>query len=274
MVKRSSIGVFDSGYGGLTVLKEIVKVLPEYDYIYLGDNARAPYGTRSYEVVYEFTLQAVKELFARGCDLVILACNTASSKALRTIQQIDLPNLGREKRVLGVIRPSAETVGSYSKTGHLGILATEGTVNSGSYEMELHKFFPNLKIVQHACPIWVPLIENDIFNSIPGRELIHHDIQQLMQKDPELDVVLLGCTHYPLIQHIIEDFVGTTIQVIPQGGIVAQKLREYLKKHPEMEVNLSKSGTRTYLTTEQAEIFDKKASQFFGQNIQSNHIHF
>jgi glutamate racemase len=202
-----------------------------------------------------------------------LACNTASAKALRTIQQKDLPKLDPTKRVLGVIRPSAETVGAFSSSGHIGILATEGTVNSGSYEMELHKFFPDLKIVQHACPIWVPLIENNIFDTLPGKELIHEDVKQLLSKDPQLDVLLLGCTHYPLIQRIIEDLVGESIKVIPQGAIVAEKLSAYLKNHPELESSLSRTGKRTYLTTEQSEIFDVKASQFFGENIHSEHIH-
>jgi len=236
------IGVFDSGYGGLTILDEFRKRLPEYDYLYLGDNARAPYGTRSYDVVYEYTLQAVKELFSRGCELVILACNTASAKALRSIQQRDLPGIDPEKRVLGVIRPSAEIIGEYTKTGHIGVLATKGTVNSESYVIEIGHFSPDSKVVQHACPMWVPLIENSEHHSEFGKGFIKTDVEALLKQDPEIDTIVLGCTHYPLIQEYIESIVPDGIRVVSQGAIVADSLAEYLERHPWMEVPKNLTG--------------------------------
>lgn len=272
-MKQGTIGVFDSGYGGLTVLKEIVKRLPEYNYIYLGDNARAPYGNRSYEVVYEFTLEAVKTLFDRGCELVILACNTASAKALRTIQQNDIPKLDPEKRVLGVIRPSTEAIGDLTVTGHVGVLATEGTVNSRSYEIELHKFSPQTIVIQHACPLWVPLIENNQFNTDPGRAFIKQDVEHLLSQDKDIDLIVLGCTHYPLIQHVIEEVVPKHIRVLAQGELVAEKLAWYLEKHAEIESKLSKEGHIQFLTTDNAEIFNEQATTFYGTLIQSEQIH-
>lgn len=272
MKKEGPIGVFDSGYGGLTVLSDIRKRLPQYDYLYLGDNARAPYGTRSFDVVYEYTLEAVNELFSRGCSLVILACNTASAKALRTIQQNDLPKLDPTKRVLGVIRPSTEVIGDLTLTGHVGILATEGTVKSNSYEIELAKFAPNTKVVQHACPMWVPLIENHRHDSLAGKLFIQEDVHELLQKDPLIDVIVLACTHYPILKEYLESIVPQNIKVISQGGIVAEKLEDYLQRHPELDEKCSKEGTVEFLTTENASEFNIKASKFFGENVESTHI--
>lgn len=266
------IGVFDSGYGGLTILNEFRKKLPEYDYLYLGDNARAPYGTRSYDVVYEYTLQAVRELFDRGCELVILACNTASAKALRSIQQRDLPGIDPNKRVLGVIRPSAEVIGSYSNTGHIGILATKGTVNSESYVIEIGHFSPEAVVTQQACPMWVPLIENHEHLSDSGKAFIQKDITSLLDKDPEIDTIVLGCTHYPLVQEYIESIVPNGLSVISQGEIVAKSLQDYLERHPGMDAKCTKQGTVTYLTTESKEEFDRNASQFIQDEVHSEHI--
>lgn len=268
------IGVFDSGYGGLTVLSELKKLLPQYDYLYLGDNARAPYGTRSFDVVYEYTLEAVKELFARDCSLVIIACNTASAKALRTIQQKDLPSLAPSKRVLGVIRPSAEEIGKYTKTNHVGILATEGTVRSQSYLLELAKFSPETVVVQHSCPMWVPLIENNRYDSIGGKLFIHEDLELLLQQDAKIDTIVLACTHYPHLQSIIEDFLPEHIKVLSQGPIVAEKLSNYLERHPEIESKCTKNGSVRFLTTENASTFDEKATLLYGEEVKSEHIHY
>lgn len=274
MKKKVPIGVFDSGYGGLTVLSEIIKRLPQYDYIYLGDNARAPYGTRSFEVVYEYTLEAVKELFSQGCELVILACNTASAKALRTIQQNDLAGIDPSKRVLGVIRPSTEVIGDLTKTGHVGILATEGTVKSNSYVLELAKYSPQTKVVQHACPMWVPLIENQQHESEAGKMFIKNDVLELLEKDPLVDVIVLACTHYPIIKDYIESIVPKSIKVISQGNIVAEKLVEYLTNHPELESKLTKGSSIDFLTSENAMLFSENASVFFGKEINAQHIKF
>lgn len=268
------IGVFDSGYGGLTVLNEIRKQLPQYDYVYLGDNARAPYGNRSFDVVYEFTLEAVKFLFDQGCPLVILACNTASAKALRTIQQNDLPLIDSFKRVLGVIRPSTEEIESLTSSNHVGILGTIGTVQSGSYIIELQKFAPDIQIVQHACPMWVPLIENNSHESIPGKMFVKEDVERLLAMDTAIDTIILACTHYPILQEYIQELVGPKIKVIAQGPIVTKKLETYLVVHPEMEKALSKNGTCRYLTTENTAIFNQKATQFLNQVIESEHIVF
>lgn len=272
MKKKVPIGVFDSGYGGLTVLSEIVKKMPDYDYIYLGDNARAPYGNRSFDVVYEYTLEAVRELFSRGCELVILACNTASAKALRTIQQNDLPKIDAQKRVLGVIRPSAEVIGDLTKTGHIGILATEGTVKSESYVLEFAKFSPKTIVVQHACPMWVPLIENHKHGTEGGKLFIQEDINHLLNLDPRIDVIVLACTHYPIIKSYIETIIPRHIEVVSQGNIVADKLELYLQKHPEMESKISKGGKIQFLTSENPTVFDEKAHLFFGMEIKSEHI--
>ncbi len=269
---QSPIGIFDSGYGGLTVLKEIVRVLPGYDYIYLGDNARSPYGSRSYEVVYFFTLECVKKLFSMGCQLVILACNTASAKALRTIQQKDLPIIDPTRRVLGVIRPSAEVIGHYSKTGKIGILGTPGTVNSNSYPIEIKKFFPEIEVYQQACPLWVPLIENNEYNEPGADYFVKKYIDNLLKINNNIDAIILGCTHYPLLLHKIKEYVPAKINVISQDHIIAESLKDYLTRHPEMDVKCSKNGTRNFYTTDSAEIFDRQASIFFGREIKSQYL--
>lgn len=266
------IGIFDSGYGGLTVLSDLKMQLPHYDYLYLGDNARAPYGPRSFDVVYEFTLQAVQHLFEQGCELVILACNTASAKALRTIQQMDLPKIAPSKRVLGVIRPTSEVIGDYSLNKHVGILATEGTIKSDSYRLEIAKFFPELIISQKSCPIWVPLIENQLHEEEGGKWFIQRDIQQLFAKDPQIDTLLLGCTHYPLVADIVRAIVGDKIKVLTQGEIIAKSLEDYLLRHPEIEQLCSKNGRIDYQTTETAKDFDKRASSFLSEEISSKHV--
>ncbi len=269
---KSPIGIFDSGYGGLTVLKEIVKHLPQYDYLYLGDNARTPYGTRSFETVYEYTLQCVKKLFEMNCNLVILACNTASAKALRNIQQKDLAALGTEKRVLGVIRPTTEVVGKYSKTGHVGVLGTSGTVTSNSYPIEIEKFYPHLIVTQEACPMWVPLVEHNEFESDGADYFIEKHLHNLLQKDPLIDTIILGCTHYPLLIKKITEHLPASTKLLSQGEIVAQSLVDYLKRHPQMEANCSKGKNIDFLTTDSASNFDAAASIFFGQAVKSNHL--
>jgi glutamate racemase len=274
MKNRSPIGVFDSGYGGLTILSEIRKKLPEYDYLYLGDNARAPYGNRSFDIVYEYTLEAVKLLFSRGCHLVILACNTASAKALRTIQQQDLPSLDPNKRVLGVIRPSTEEIVQLTKSKHVGVLATEGTVQSRSYILELQKFAPEIVVNQHACPLWVPLIESNKHNSDAGKNIISEDVFTLLSKDPKIDTIVLGCTHYPLVQDFLESLVSTNVKIVSQGDIVARKLDHYLKNHAEIEKKCSKNNSVHYLTTEDSKVFNENAARFLGINIQSETVHF
>ncbi len=239
---KKPIGIFDSGYGGLTVLKEIVKQLPEYDYIYLGDNARSPYGTRSFETVYQYTLECVQQLFSMGCELVILACNTSSAKALRTIQQKDLPLIAANKRVLGVIRPTTEIVGKYTKTGHVGVLGTAGTIASNSYPIEIEKFYPQLKVVQEACPMWVPLVENNEFESEGADYFIQKNINSLLLKDKHIDTIILGCTHYPLLINKIKKYLPQNITLLSQGEIVAKSLTDYLKRHAEIEQKCSKGG--------------------------------
>ncbi|NVK64039.1 MAG: glutamate racemase [Flavobacteriales bacterium] len=266
------IGVFDSGYGGLTILSELRKRLPQYDYLYLGDNARAPYGTRSFDVVYEFTLQAVKELFDRGCHLVILACNTASAKALRTIQQKDLPVIAPNRRVLGVIRPSAEIIGSITKTNHIGILATPGTVSSNSYTIEIGNFSPESTVVQHACPMWVPLIENHEHETHAGQEFIQKDIETLLEKDRQIDTIVLGCTHYPVLKAYLESIVPSHVQIISQGKIVAESLADYLERHPEIDQFCSKNSSVQYLTSENTNEFDTNASIFAADDVKSSHV--
>ncbi len=272
MKKRSPIGVFDSGYGGLTVLAELQNKLPEYDFLYLGDNARAPYGTRSFETVYEFTLQAVTYLFEQNCELVILACNTASAKALRSIQQNDLPQNFPGKRVLGVIRPSAESVNDYTQTKHVGILATEGTVKSDSYRLEINKLFPNIKVTQHACPLWVPLIENNKYQTEGGKALILEDLNNLLNQDPKIDAIVLGCTHYPIVKDFIEKSISPDIKVISQGEIVAEKLVDYLQRHSDIEQKISKNSETLYFTTDNALTFDQDASRILGKNVTSKHL--
>jgi len=267
------IGVFDSGYGGLTVLKELKKALPQYDYLYLGDNARAPYGTRSFDVVYEFTLQAVQELFNRGCSLVILACNTASAKALRSIQINDLPKIAPDKKVLGVIRPSTESLGAFTETGHIGIMATPGTVKSKSYSIEMAKFFPEVEVTEYACPMWVPLIENNRQDSEAGRILIKEDFYALLKTDDKIDTVVLACTHYPLVKEYLTEIAPNGIQIISQGEIVADRLVDYLQRHQEIEKECTKNGLMAFLTTETVDVFEEKASLFFGESVKAQAIH-
>ncbi len=270
MIKSSPIGIFDSGYGGLTVFKEIAAQLPQYDYIYLGDNARAPYGTRSFETVYQYTWQCVQWFFTQGCPLVILACNTASAKALRTIQQQNLPNINDPtKRVLGVIRPTAEVIGQYSKSKKVGILATSGTVQSESYPIEIAKFYPGIEVHQQACPMWVPLIENNEHNSIGATYFIKQNMEQLLAQSACIDTVLLACTHYPLLKNIIAAMlpVGTTL--LSQGEMIANSLVDYLGRHPEMESRISQSGSMKFYTTDDPVDFDNHAPNFFGQKIKS-----
>lgn len=271
---KKPIGVFDSGYGGLTVLKEIVKQLPEYDYIYLGDNARAPYGTRSFETVYQYTLECVQQLFSMGCELVILACNTASAKALRTIQQKDLPFIAPDRKVLGVIRPTTEIVGKYTKTGHVGVLGTSGTIASDSYPIEIAKFYPQLKVVQEACPMWVPLVENNEFENEGADFFIQKNINSLLSKDKNIDTIILGCTHYPLLINKIKKYLPPNIALLSQGEIVAESLIDYLKRHVEIEQKSSKGGSVEFYTTDSPENFDKAALNFFGSAVKSKHVSF
>ncbi|MBN1186895.1 MAG: glutamate racemase [Bacteroidales bacterium] len=272
MNKKQPIGVFDSGLGGLTILKEIIRALPGYDYLYLGDNARTPYGTRSFESVYQFTLECVKKLFDHNCHLIILACNTASAKALRTIQQKDLPKLYPNRRVLGVLRPTTEIIGNFSKTKHLGILGTTGTIMSNSYPIEIEKFFPEVKVYQHACPMWVPLVENNEHSGDGADFFIQKDINILLEKDSRIDTILLACTHYPLMIQKILKSVPENIKVISQDEILAKSLKDYLDRHPEIEQNCSKNGEHEFLTTDSTEVFDSHASIFFGKEVKSKHL--
>jgi len=266
------IGVFDSGYGGLTVFKEIVKQLPQYDYLYLGDNARVPYGTRSFEVVYKYTWECVQHMFRMGCRLVILACNTASAKALRSIQQNNLIHLPDNRRVLGVIRPTAEIVGDFTKTKHVGILATQGTVTSESYVIEIGKFFPEVKVVQEACPMWVPLVENNEFNSEGADYFIRKHLDNILKKSPSIDTLVLACTHYPLLAEKIKRLLPENVQVISQGEIVAKSLENYLFRHPEIESQCSKGASSVFYTTESTNSFNSKATIFLGSQVESRHL--
>lgn len=271
-MKNYSIGIFDSGYGGLTVMQEIVKSLPHYDYIYLGDNARTPYGSRSFETVYKYTLQAVTWLFNNGCQLVIIACNTASSKALRTIQQRDLLRIAPQKRVLGVIRPLTETIGKISKSKHIGIFATAGTVKSNSYPIEIAKYFPELLVTQQACPMLVPMIENNDFNN-PGAEyFIQKYADALIEKDRMIDTIILGCTHYPIILKKIKSVLPPNITLVNQGAIVAESLKDYLKRHKEIDSQLWKTSDRHFYTTETSETFDELAELFYCEPIRSEQV--
>lgn len=272
MQKANPIGVFDSGYGGLTVLKEIINKLPQYDYIYLGDNARAPYGNRSFETVYHYTLQCVNWFFEQGCSLVILACNTASAKALRTIQQNDLPKIAPGKRVLGVIRPTTEIIGNFSESGSVGILATNGTVASNSYPVEITKFFPDLKVYQEACPIWVPLVENNEHQGHGADYFVKKNLKNIFEKGNNIDVLLLACTHYPLLNDKIREYLPIGVKLMSQGEIVAESLQDYLDRHPEIETACSKNGRRIFYTTDSTEDFDNHANTFFGRAVQSRHI--
>lgn len=261
------IGVFDSGYGGLTILSKIREALPEYDYIYLGDNARTPYGTRSFEIVYEFTLQAVNKLFEMGCHLVILACNTASAKALRTIQMNDLPNIDPDRRVLGVIRPTAECIGSMTQTRHVGILATAGTIKSESYPLEVHKLFEDIKVSGEACPMWVPLVENNEANGEGADFFIRKYIDNLLAKDRQIDTLVLGCTHYPILLPKIQKFIPQGVKVVAQGEYVATSLKDYLHRHLEMDMKCTREGKCRFYTTEAEDKFIESASMFLNENI-------
>jgi glutamate racemase len=273
-MNSASIGVFDSGYGGLTVLKELVKALPGYDFIYLGDNARTPYGTRSFEVVYEYTLEAVKYLFSQHCPLVIIACNTASAKALRNIQQLDLPKIAPDRRVLGVIRPSIEAVSAITKTGHVGILGTVGTVTSESYPIELEKWSGGRVVatVQEACPMWVPIVENNEIGTEGAEYFIQRHILNILAKDSQMDTLVLGCTHYPLLIDTIRKYVPTHIKIIEQGEITAGKLVDYLQRHPEIDNRLTKNSQLEFQTTESAANFESKAALFMDRKVEAVHV--
>lgn len=271
MNQPGPIGVFDSGYGGLTILQSLVKELPEQDFLYLGDNARAPYGPRSYASVHQYTLEAVKWFFARGCHLVVLACNTASAKALRTIQQRDLPNIDPKKRVLGVLRPTTEIIGQMTKTGAVGILGTTGTVNSNSYPIEIHHFFPGCRVYQEACPMWVPLIENGEYDRPGADYFVQQHLQHLLAQSPDIDTLLLACTHYPLLLDKIRQYLPPQISIITQGEIVAKSLRNYLERHPEMALNCSRQSERAFYTTDDPADFEKQATRFFGAPVQAQH---
>lgn len=270
--EKGPIGIFDSGYGGLTILTHIREVMPEYDYLYLGDNARTPYGTRSFQVVYEFTLQCVTKLFEMGCRLVILACNTASAKALRNIQQNDIPLIAPDRRVLGIIRPTAECVGDITKTRHVGLLATPGTVKSLSYPLEIKKLFPEIKVVGEACPIWVPLVENNEADSDGTDYFVKRHVDNLLAKDDKIDTIILGCTHYPLLYNKIRKYVPNHIEIITQGEYVATSLRNYLDRHQDMDSRCTKNGTCKYLTTEDTNIFLPAASIFLRESISAETV--
>ena len=266
------IGIFDSGYGGLTILHGIRQLLPQYDYLYLGDNARAPYGPRSFDVVYEFTLQAVTRLFEMGCHLVILGCNTASAKALRTIQQNDLPKLDAERRVLGIIRPTAEVIGSLTHNRHVGIFATEGTIKSESYNLEIHKLYPDIQVSGVACPFWVPLVEYNEADSPGADYFVKKRIDQLLALDPQIDTIILGCTHYPILLPKIHKYIPRGIRIISQGEYVASSLQQYFERHPDMEQRCTKNGQTRYLTTENPEKFQESAQLFLHEPVKVENI--
>ena len=273
MSNNQPIGIFDSGYGGLTVFRSIADLLPGYDYIYLGDNARAPYGNRSFNTIHQYTWECVQMLFDMGCPLVILACNTASAKALRTIQQRDLLNEDPAKRVLGVIRPTAEIIGNYTNSKEIGVLGTKGTVQSGSYLIEINNFFPDVKVYQQACPLWVPLIENGEYDQPGADYFVKKYLDQVLAQSAKIDTLLLACTHYPLLQDKIKAYLPENIKVVPQGDIVAASLQDYLHRHPEMERRLTKKGTRQFFTTSDDTMdFDHHASIFFGEPVTSEYI--
>lgn len=266
------IGIFDSGYGGLTILHGIRQLLPQYDYLYLGDNARAPYGARSFDVVYEFTRQAVVRLFEMGCHLIILGCNTASAKALRSIQQKDLPQIDPSRRVLGIIRPTAEIIGNLTTSRHVGVLATEGTIKSESYNLEIQKFYPDIVVSGVACPFWVPLVEYNEADSPGADYFVKKRIDQIMRLDPQIDALILGCTHYPLLMPKILKYLPTGVRVVPQGEYVADSLQSYLERHPEMEQRCSKNGSVHYLTTENPEKFKEQAQIFLHEPVEVSNI--
>ncbi|MBW4725569.1 glutamate racemase [Prevotella nigrescens] len=266
------IGIFDSGYGGLTILKAIRELLPQYDYAYLGDNARAPYGTRSFDIVYQFTRQAVLKLFEMGCQLVILGCNTASAKALRSIQQNDLPNIDPLRRVLGVIRPTAEVVGKLTETKHVGILATPGTIKSDSYNIEINKLWPELSVMGVACPLWVPIVENNEATGAGADYFVKKRIDHILWLDPDIDTLILGCTHYPILMPKIKQYVPEGVKIVSQGEYVAESLKDYLARHTDMDARCTKNGTVRYYTTENADKFKEAARIFITEDIQVEHI--
>lgn len=266
------IGIFDSGYGGLTILKAIRELLPQYDYAYLGDNARAPYGTRSFDIVYQFTRQAVLKLFEMGCQLVILGCNTASAKALRSIQQNDLPNIDPLRRVLGVIRPTAEIVGKLTETKHVGILATPGTIKSDSYNIEINKLWPELSVTGVACPLWVPIVENNEATGAGADYFVKKRIDHILWLDPDIDTLILGCTHYPILMPKIKQYVPEGVKIVSQGEYVAESLKDYLVRHTDMDARCTKNGTVRYYTTENADKFKEAARIFITEDIQVEHI--
>ncbi|HOV71283.1 MAG TPA: glutamate racemase [Dysgonamonadaceae bacterium] len=270
--KEGAIGIFDSGYGGLTIFSEIRSLMPQYDYIYLGDNARAPYGNRSFDVVYRFTLQAVEWFFLQGCHLVILACNTASAKALRSIQQNDLPHLDPTRRVLGIIRPTVENIDAYTKTGHIGVMGTEGTIQSQSYDLEIKKLHPHLIVTGEACPMWVPLVENQEHDKPGADYFVKQHIDRLLKKDPDIDTIILGCTHYPLLIQKIKQYLPEYIRVIAQGKYVAKSLKNYLERHPEMDKKCTKNGSTRFFTTESPKKFSQQASLFLNEKIVAQNI--
>lgn len=272
MPSSQPIGVFDSGYGGLTVLRSIVDKLPTYDFIYLGDNARAPYGNRSFETVYQYTREAVQWFFSRGCPLVILACNTSSAKALRTIQQQDLIESGTKNRVLGVIRPTTEIAGLLTKTNSVGILATSGTVNSQSYVVEINKFFPQVKVFQQACPLWVPLIENNEQQGSGADYFVKKYVDEILSQSSDIDTILLACTHYPLLMDKLKEYLPKNIRLVAQGDIVAESLVKYLKNHPEMNERCSKESRLSFFTTDDYADFDRHGGYFFGKNVRSERV--
>lgn len=266
------IGVFDSGYGGLTILHGLRQTMPQYDYMYLGDNARAPYGGRSFEVVYKFTRQAVLKLFSMGCHLVILGCNTASAKALRSIQKRDIPELDPSRRVLGIIRPTAEVIGNITKSNHVGLLATEGTIKSQSYDLEIAKLWPDIKVSGVACPLWAAIVEANEADSPGADYFVKKRIDQLMLKDKDIDTIILGCTHYPLLMSSIVKNLPDGVRVVPQGQYVANSLKEYLHRHPKVEQMITKTGSCQYLTTESEEKFKESAQIFLHEQVDAKHV--
>ncbi|MFN2438376.1 MAG: glutamate racemase [Chitinophagaceae bacterium] len=270
----SPIGVFDSGFGGLTVLREFVDRLADYDYLYLGDNARTPYGTRSFETVYRYTLECVKWMLQQNCPLIILACNTASAKALRSIQQNDLEKISSSARVLGVIRPTTEVIGHYTTSNQIAVLATSGTVQSESYLIEIKKFFPNIKVIQEACPMWVPLIENGEHTGNGADYFVEKHIKNVLESNPKVDTLLLACTHYPLLKQKIQQYLPSSVKLISQGEIVAKSLQAYLENHPQIDAAISKNKKRLFYTTDSSEEFNKKAGVFFGEPVDSIHVSF
>lgn len=269
---NGTIGIFDSGYGGLTILHGIRQLLPQYDYIYLGDNARAPYGSRSFDVVYEFTRQAVMKMFDIGCQLIILGCNTASAKALRSIQQNDLPTTYPDRRVLGIIRPTAEVIGSLTQSRHVGILATEGTIKSESYNLEIAKLFPDIKVSGVACPFWVPLVEYNEADSPGADYFVKKRLDQLMRLDPKIDAIILGCTHYPLLMPKIVKYVHPGIRIVPQGEYVAESLKSYLSRHIELERRINRGGSVRYFTTENPDKFRESAQIFLHEPVEVDNL--